>query len=521
MRTGHHVGVPARPTGNHRGRGENSRRAGEKHRGPGETVCRAGENDRGPGENVCRAGENHRGPGGNVRRASGRDCGRPAALCARARGPYHLGMPADAPVPAADALDLAHARARDAADPLRGWREKFHLPRREDGSPKRYFCGNSLGCQPVVARAFVEQELDDWARLAVDAHFDARTPWYSYHEVFRDAGARLVGARPGEVVMMNGLTPNLHLMMVSFYRPDGRRRKIVMESPAFPSDIYAIKTHLRARGEDPAETLITLGPREGEQTLRMDDVEAALREHGDEIALVLFGGVNYYTGQVLDMARIAATGREIGARVGFDLAHGAGNVALSLHDWDVDFACWCSYKYLNAGPGAIAGCFVHERNGRDIDLPRFAGWWGNDPESRFRMHLIDEFIAKPDADGWQLSNPPILAMAPLRASIEIFDEVGMSALVAKQRELVTYARTLLAARAPGWAEIITPDDPEASGCQLSIFVHDRPKDRFESLEAADVVGDFRPPNVIRIAPVPLYNSFEDVWAFVDALASID
>jgi kynureninase len=413
----------------------------------------------------------------------------------------------------------SYALEQDRRDPLAGFRSRFELPRNERGEPKLYFCGNSLGLQPTAARALVEQELDDWSALAVEAHFKGRTPWYSYHEVFRESGARLVGARPGEVVMMNSLTVNLHLMMVSFYRPTAERFRIITDWPAFPSDLYAFKTHLRTRGIDPDDAFVTVRPRDGEHTLRTEDLEAAIAEHGDSLALVLTNGVNFFTGQWHDMARITAAGHAAGAAVGFDLAHTAGNVPLQLHDWDVDFACWCSYKYLNAGPGAIAGCFVHERHGRNLELPRYGGWWGNDPATRFRMHLEESFVPVPSAEAWQLSNPPILAMAPLRASLELFDEAGMDALRAKSLRLTGYLRWLIEREHRDGFEIITPRDDDARGCQLSILVHDRPRERFEALERADVVGDFREPNVIRVAPVPLYNSYHDVWRFASILAA--
>ena len=423
---------------------------------------------------------------------------------------------------AAGGLDLA--RALDQADPLRHFRERFNIPTQADGSPVHYFCGNSLGLQPRAARMFVEQELEDWATLAVDAHFHGRTPWYSYHEVFREIGARLVGAQPGEVVMMNSLTVNLHLMMVSFFRPTTDRFRILMEAPAFPSDTYAITSHLRARGLDPADALRIIQPREGEHTLRTEDIEAHLEREGDSIALVLFAGVNFLTGQAMDMPRITKAAQARGCLVGFDLAHAAGNLELHLHNWNVDFACWCSYKYLNAGPGAIAGCFVHEQHGRHGSNPaleRFAGWWGNDPDTRFRMHLEPEFIPRPGADGWQLSNPPILAMAPLRASLALFDEAGMTMLRAKSRHLTGYLEALLAERMPQHCEVLTPHDPAARGCQLSLRLHDRPRERREALQQRGILCDFREPDILRIAPVPLYNTFEDVWTFTDALASLD
>lgn len=413
--------------------------------------------------------------------------------------------------------DESGARKLDEADPLKGCRDRFLIPAGADGSPVVYFCGNSLGLQPRSVRAAVEQELDDWARLAVDAHLKGRTPWYSYHEAFTESGARLVGARPGEVVMMNSLTVNIHLMMVSFYRPRGPRRKILLEHPAFPSDLYAARTHARSRGLDPDECVVQVRPREGEHAIRTEDVESRLEQDGAEIALVWLPGVNYFTGQVFDMARITAAARRHGCMVGFDLAHAAGNVPMRLHDWDVDFACWCSYKYLNAGPGAIAGCFVHDRHGRNPDLPRLAGWWGDDPATRFQMHTKLKFIPQPGAAGWQISNPPILSMAPLLASLEIFDEVGMEALREKSRKLTGYLRSLLEQAPPGRFEIITPAEPGAQGCQLSILVHDQPKRRHEALVSREMICDFREPNVIRIAPTPLYNSYHEAWRFAQVL----
>lgn len=416
--------------------------------------------------------------------------------------------------------DEEFARHLDSIDPLRRFRGQFHIPRRAGTSePVMYFAGNSLGLQPRSVRELIEQELRDWEKLAVDAHFKGHTPWYSYHESVREAGERLVGAKPGanEIVMMNSLTINLHLMMVSFFRPDKKRTKILIEEPCFPSDIYAVKSHLRTRGLDPAKHLLIASPRNGEQTIRMEDLEALIAREGESIALILLGGVNFFTGQAFDMERITRIGHEHGCIVGFDLAHAAGNLALRLHDWDVDFACWCSYKYLNAGPGAVAGCFVHERHGQNLDLPRYAGWWGNDPATRFRMHLEPEFVPVAGADAWQVSNPPILSMTPLRASLAIFDEAGMDALRAKSLKLTGYLRFLLeTASAKSW-QIITPAAPEAHGCQLSMLVHDHPRQRFRALENEGVVCDFREPNVIRVAPVPLYNTFHEVWRFASIL----
>jgi kynureninase len=407
------------------------------------------------------------------------------------------------------------AREMDAADPLSKFRERFCIPER-DGKPVIYLCGNSLGLQPQAARDYLDQELRDWAHLAVDAHFDGQSPWYSYHEQFRDVGARLVGAQPGEVVMMNGLTVNLHLMMVSFFRPTAQRFKIVIEHPAFPSDIYAVKTQLSYHGLDPDDALIELAPRPGEHVLRTEDIEAVLEREGPRIALVMLGAVNYYTGQWFDMPRITAAAQQHGCIVGFDLAHAAGNVPLQLHDWNIDFAVWCSYKYLNAGPGAVAGCFVHDRH-TGSDLPRFGGWWGKDPSTRFKMHLEPEFVPHGGAESWQLSNPPIMAMAPLRASLEIFDLVGMRALRGKSELLTGYMNHLLRGLPDGSVEIITPSVPSERGAQLSIFVHEHVESCFKALADAGVMCDLRRPNVIRVAAVPLYNTFEDVWHFARIL----
>ncbi len=411
----------------------------------------------------------------------------------------------------------AFARQLDAADPLRGWRDSFLLPQRPDGRTAVYFCGHSLGLQPKTVRDLLDEELDAWARLGVDAHFGGPTPWYGYHEIFRETGARLVGARPGEVVMMNSLTVNLHLMMVTFYRPAGRRCKIVVDEPAFPSDLYAVQSQIRLHGLDPAETLLPLRPRPGEHCLRTEDIVGVIEERGPEIALVLLNGVNFFTGQALDLPAITAAAQRQGCRVGFDLAHAAGNLVLQLHDWNVDFAVWCSYKYLNSGPGAVAGCFVHETHGRDLARPRLAGWWGNDPATRFRMHLQPEFIPHPGAHGWQISNPPILAMVPLRASLAIFDQVGMPALRTKSERLTGYLQFLLDQLPPGRFEVITPRDPARRGCMLSILIHERPRELLQALEREGVVCDFREPNVIRVAPVPLYNTYGEVWAFARLL----
>jgi kynureninase len=413
--------------------------------------------------------------------------------------------------------DEPFARQMDAADSLGRYRDLFHVPQRPDGQPSIYFCGNSLGLQPKAVRGDVERELDNWARLGVEGHFRGETPWYSYAEQFRDPGARLVGGLPGEVVMMNTLTVNLHLLMATFYRPKPERYKIVVEEPTFPSDLYAIVSQLEHHGYDPNEGLLRWKPRAGEHCLRLEDLEALLEREGPSVALVLLSGVNFFTGQWLDLERITSTGKRYGCIVGWDLAHAAGNVVMHLHDWQVDFAVWCSYKYLNCGPGAVAGCFIHERHGRNLDLPRLAGWWGNDPETRFQMQLQSKFVPRPDAFGWQVSNPPILSIAPLRASLFLFDEIGMPALRAKSEGLTGYLEFLLDQIPGNRFEIITPRRLGERGCQVSMLVRDRPKELLQALEDEGVVCDFRAPNVIRVAPVPLYNRYHDVWTFANIL----
>lgn len=415
----------------------------------------------------------------------------------------------------------AFARELDRRDPLAGYRDRFCLPRGKDGRPLLYFCGNSLGLQPKGVRPALEAELGDWANLGVEGHFKAQDPWYSYHEIFRNSGARLVGARPGEVVMMNSLTVNLHLMLTTFYRPQGRRTKILIDEPAFPSDRYAVQSQIRLHGLDPAEALLTIGPRDGESTLREEDVEALLAERGEEIAVVLFNGVNFLTGQLYDLRRLTAAGQSRGCIVGFDLAHAAGNVPLELHDWNVDFAVWCSYKYLNSGPGAVAGCFVHERHGANMALPRLAGWWGNDPATRFQMQLQRDFVPRSGADGWQLSNPPILALVPLKISLQIFDEVGMAALRQKSLCQAAYMDYLLGQLPPGRFTRITPVDAGRRGCQLSLRVDHRPRERIAALAACGVICDARPPDIIRIAPVPLYNGYRELWQLANILAGVE
>jgi kynureninase len=421
--------------------------------------------------------------------------------------------------------DENFAKQLDAEDPLRHFREKFHLPLGKDGKPLIYFAGNSLGLMPKTAHAIVEEELDNWASLGVDAHHAAGTPWYTYHESLREPTARLIGAKPVEVICMNSLTVNLHLMMATFYRPTKSRFKILMEEPAFPSDTYAVKTQIVHHGLDPKDALVLARPRKGEFTVQTDDIVDLIEKNADQLAVVVIAGVNFFTGQLFDIPTITKTAQKRGVTVGVDLAHAIGNVPLSLHDWNVDFAIWCSYKYLNAGPGAVAGAFVHERHAINMKLPRLAGWFGNDSNTRFRLHLEPEFIPVPSADGWQISNPPIFSMAPLRASLSIFDEAGgMKPLRAKSIKLTGYLQFLLEQRDAGAARtstrysVITPRDADARGCQLSILAHEHPKELFKELQAAGVKCDFREPDVIRVAPTPLYNSFHEVWRFAEILS---
>ena len=413
---------------------------------------------------------------------------------------------------------LDFVKAQDAADPLASFRDRFAIPKQPDGSDLIYLCGNSLGLQPKVAVSLVREELDAWATLAVGAHFAAERPWVSYPERLAPATATLVGAHPGEVVAMNTLTVNLHFMLVSFYRPTSGRHKVLIERPAFPSDRYAVESQIRFHGFDPTTSLIEIDPRPGESTIRMEDLEACLRTEGSTVALVLLPGVNYYTGQVFDMAAVTRLGQAQGCVVGFDLAHAVGNIPLRLHDWNADFAVWCTYKYLNGGPGAVAGCFVHERHRDWTGKPRLAGWWGHDPASRFQME--PDFIPTPGADGWQVSNVPILSLAPVLASLDIFEEAGMRALTAKSNRLTSYLAFLVREELGAYVEILTPLESEQRGCQLSLRVRGTREDQrmvFEALETHGVVCDWREPDVIRVAPVPLYNRFEDVFEFVGVL----
>lgn len=409
----------------------------------------------------------------------------------------------------------AFAADMDAADPLKGFRERFYMPKRPDGGDVIYLTGNSLGLQPKTVRRYIEEELKDWETLGVEGHMHATRPWLPYHEFLTEKMANVVGAKPIETVVMNSLTVNLHLMLVSFYRPTPGRHRIVIEKGAFPSDQYAVKSQIGFHGFESNSSLIELSPRDGESTLRTEDILDTITKEGDSIALVLLGGVNYYTGQAFDMARITGAGHRAGAVVGFDLAHAAGNLELKMHDWGVDFAVWCSYKYLNAGPGAVAGAFVHERHAKTFDLPRFAGWWGHDKETRFLMG--PDYVPIPGAEGWQISNPPILQMAALFASLEIFEEAGMGVLREKSEKLTGYLEFLLGEIPDDRISVITPGDAAQRGCQLSIRVTGAGKSLLEALTAKGVVADWREPDVIRVAPVPLYNSFADIYGFAEIL----
>lgn len=409
-----------------------------------------------------------------------------------------------------------HALALDAADPLPSLRDEFLLPR-HGGAEQAYFCGNSLGLQPRGARAHVEEVLDKWAHEAVEGHFTGQAQWMPYHQLVREPLARLVGAQPSEVVAMNSLTANLHLMMVSFYRPTRERPAILIEAGAFPSDRHAVASQIGFHGFDPATDLIELEPDLPGGTYSMAAIEAAIAEHGQRLALVLWPGIQYRSGQAFDLGAIARLAQAQGAVCGFDLAHAVGNVELALHDSGVDFAVWCHYKYLNAGPGAVAGCFVHERHARS-ERPRFAGWWGHEAATRFRMG--PQFVPTPGAEGWQLSNPPILGLAPLRASLDLFDRVGMPALRAKSLRLTGYLEALIRSRLSETLQIATPDDPAQRGCQLSLRVvggRERGRALFDYLAANGVLGDWREPDVIRISPAPLYNTHADVLRFAQTV----
>jgi kynureninase len=407
----------------------------------------------------------------------------------------------------------AFAQQLDSQDSLNKYRNEFHFPK-VNGKEVIYFTGNSLGLQPKQTKAYVDEIMNDWANLAVEGHFYAEKPWWDYQERFAKPLSKIVGAKPLEVTVMNTLTVNLHLLMVSFYRPTQKRFKIICEEKAFPSDQYMFQSQVNFHGFKPEEAILEIKRREGEHNIRTEDVLAKIKEIGDELALVLIGGVNYYTGQVFNMKTITAAGHQVGAYVGWDLAHAAGNVKLELHNWNVDFAAWCSYKYMNSGPGNASGCFVHEKHHTNPDLPRFAGWWGHNKERRFKMEA--EFDPIQAADGWQISNLPVLSLAPYLASVEMFAEIGMEALIEKRDQITAYLEFILREidkEVKGSFEIITPSNPSERACQLSVFLHGEGRSLFDYLMKNGVVVDWREPNVIRLAPVPLYCSFEDMYNF--------
>lgn len=407
------------------------------------------------------------------------------------------------------------ARAQDQNDQLAHFRNQFHIPKNEDGKDSIYMTGNSLGLQPKITRNYINEELDDWANLGVEGHVEGKHPWLHYHEFLTETMAEIVGAKPLEVVVMNSLTANLHFMMVSFYQPTHKRYKILIEADAFPSDKYAVESQLRHHGYDDKEGLILWKARDGEELANYDDLETILKNQGDEIALVMIGGVNYYTGQFFDLKRITQLGHKHGCVVGFDCAHGAGNVQLNLHNSGADFAVWCTYKYLNSGPGSLSGAFVHERHANRKDLNRFTGWWSHNKETRFKMR--DDYDQLPGAEGWQLSNPPILSMAAIRASLDIFKQAGFDKLCLKSKALTGYFEFLINELNNPNIKIITPSNPDERGCQLSIQVKSADKALHHKLTEAGIITDWREPDVIRCAPVPLYNSFMDIYQFVERL----
>ena len=413
-------------------------------------------------------------------------------------------------------FSYSFAKSMDEADPLRSFRQKFIFPK-VDGKEAIYFCGNSLGLQPKSTQNYIQKELNNWADKAVDGHFHGEDAWYHIRKKSKPALAAIVGAHEHEVVAMNNLTSNLHFLMVSFYQPTDNRFKIITEAGAFPSDMYMLETQVKFRGLNPDEVILELSPRAGEHTLRTEDIIAAIQEAGDSLALVMMAGLQYYTGQVFDMKAITDAAHQVGAKAGFDLAHAAGNVKLALHDWEVDFATWCSYKYMNSGPGNVSGIFVHERHAERPDLVRFAGWWGHDEGERFKMEK--GFKPMYGADGWQLANSNVLALAAHQASLDIFQEAGMDSLRAKSEKLTAYLEFLIQEISgdSGVLEIITPNHKDERGCQLSLLVHKGGKAVFDEFYRNGIVGDWRHPNVIRIAPTPLYNSFMDVYQFAEIL----
>ncbi len=413
---------------------------------------------------------------------------------------------------------LDFALEADQKDSLKNLRNKFHFPK-HNGREVVYFTGNSLGLQPKTTQAYIQQELDDWAKYGVEGHFLAKRPWMPYHEFLTEKMAKIVGAKSSEVVMMNQLTVNLHLLLVSFYRPTKNRYKILCEAKAFPSDRYALESQIKFHGYHPGDALIEVAPREGEYHIRHEDLYEIIEKNKDNLALILIGGVNYFSGQVFDLKGITEAGHKAGAVVGFDLAHAAGNILLELNQWDVDFACWCSYKYLNSGPGSVAGAFIHEKHHKNTSLPLFAGWWGTKKETRFLMK--PDFEPIESAERWQLSNAPIFAMAACLASLDIFEEAGMPQLIEKSKKLTAYLEFIIGEvnkQKNNCLQIITPS--EKRGCQISVIAQGYGKPLYNQLIENGVIPDWREPNVIRCAPVPLYNSFEDIYRFGNVLSSI-
>lgn len=408
---------------------------------------------------------------------------------------------------------LAFAQKLDSSDSLQSFREKYFIPQ-INGKEALYFTGNSLGLQPKSVLSALQTELEDWKNLGVEGHFHGKNPWFHYHKFLTNGAALVVGAKPIEVVVMNQLTSNLHFLFVSFYRPNQQRFKIIMEAGAFPSDMYLVESQVKFHGFNPSEAIVEVKPREGEHTLRHQDILDTIEAHKDELALVFFSGVQYYSGQVFNIKEITEKGHACGAVVGFDLAHAAGNIELKLNEWNVDFAAWCSYKYLNSGPGGVAGAFVHEKHATDSSLPRFAGWWGHDEQERFKM--LKGFVPEEGAAGWQLSNAPVFSMAVHREALHLFEAAGMSALTEKGKNLNAYLQFVIEEAMKHNAllnfKIITPAYPER-GCQISLLTDDNGKMIFDYLTQNGVIADWRNPNVIRLAPVPMYNTYQDIYTF--------
>jgi kynureninase len=415
---------------------------------------------------------------------------------------------------------ISYAQQSDEEDVIKDFRNRFIIPK-VNGREQIYFLGNSLGLQPKSAKKYIERIMEDWASLGVESFFHAKEPWMEYHDKLISTLSEIVGALPHEVVAMNQLTVNLHLMLVSFYQPTKERYKIICEAKAFPSDQYAFETHVKAKGFDPSTAIIEVAPRAGENTLRTEDILSIIEKNGNETALVLFGGINYYTGQLFDLEAITKAAKQKGAKVGFDLAHAAGNVELYLHDWGVDFACWCTYKYLNSGPGAIGGVFIHEKHHNE-NLPRLAGWWGYDKPTQFKM--AKGFKAMPGAQGWQVSTPAMFLYAAHRAALEIFEEAGWKNILTKQKKLTGYLWFLLDeinnSSSKKIIEFITPRNENERGCQVSMLMLENGREIYNSLMKEGIFTDWREPNVIRLAPVPLYNTFEEAWFFCDKLRTL-